>query len=525
MQKLFNKKLKRFELLKIKNNATNKYKIFIHRNHSFEIIADVLNSFLNEFNIKLDFKYSSYDDSLNFSNEPDVDIHMLWLDLDRYKENTIKDFLDEKIFELSSNSKKPIILAYIGNLKDYRNDKAYIINVNSIIKDLKDEAYDLKKQIFSGTRLSSVALLQIAQFLGLKIIPSFFLPQIKAIITDLDNTFYNGILGEDGITNLVINKNYQNKLKSLLEKGYMISISSKNDENDVRKLFTIRNDFSLKYEDFTCCKINWRSKASNIQEIAKEMNIGLDSILFIDDNIAEIESIKNLLPQIHCILFENDENIIDILNLYPGFLKSKITREDLLRSKDIQANQERNKLIKNLSKEEYFRKLNLRIDITLNDYLNIDRIVELLNKTNQFILTYKRYKKNEILCISRDKKYSIITAKMQDRLSDSGIIAILICYIREGSIVVDELTISCRALGRNIEDIVVSKMLKIAKKYFLANNEVIFNYKKGQRNTPALTWLSNFCKTELKKEGQVVFLQKNDIKSFGLEIVTKCLEI
>ena len=519
MEKIFKQNLKRFDLLKIKKNAENHLKIMIHRNHSFEMISSVLNPFLNYFNFDASFDYSSYDDSLTFPQEMNADLHILWLDLNRYNRDTVEDFINEKILELSSLTKSPIILAYIGDIKQYKNDKAYIVNIDNVIEELGDKAFDLEKEKYSGTRLSSKASILIAQYLGLKIIPSLFIPQIKAIVTDLDNTFYQGILGEDGIDKLISNNNYQLKLKEFAEQGYMICISSKNDEDEVEKMFNIRKDFKLNLKDFTCHRINWNSKAENISSMAKEMNIGLDSILFIDDNIAEIENVKTLIPQIKTILFNNDESISNVLDLYPGFLKSSITKEDKLRSQDIKANQERLNLAKTLTKEEYFKKLELKIDITLNDIEHIDRITELLNKTNQFILSYKRYDKFDVEKILKSNNSCIITASMKDKLSDSGIIAILICDKEKESLVVDELTFSCRALGRNIEDIVISKMLLLAQKHLKTSNEIKINYKKGPRNAPAQKWLSEFCKQELlKDEGQLKYLLLDNIETFGLEV-------
>lgn len=520
MINLFAKNITRLNILAFKNISEKKdIKIMIHRNHSFEMVSSILNPFLNKFNLNAEFEYSSYDDSLTFPRELNADIHILWLDLNRYNSNTVIDFLNEKILELSTLTKTPIILAYIGDVEKYNNDKAYVVAVNNVIEELKDNAFDLEKEKYSGTRLSSKASIKIAQYLGLKIIPSFFIPQIKAIVTDLDNTLYQGVLGEDRISNLTPNNSYQSKLKELSKNGYMLCISSKNDEDEVQKCFSIREDFNLKIKDFTCTEINWTSKADNIISMAKKMNIGLDSILFIDDNIAEIETVKTSIPEIHTILFDNEENILNVLNLYPGFLKFAITEEDALRSNDIKANQERFELAKTLSKEEYFKKLEMKIDIALNDIAHIERITELLNKTNQFILTYKRYNKFEVENLLNNENSCIITASMRDKLSDSGIVAIIICNKEKDILIVDELTFSCRALGRNIEDIVISKMLKMAQLYLNTNDNVIFNYKKGPRNTPALKWLADYCEeNSLQTEGQIEYVLKNNIETFGLEV-------
>lgn len=524
MKNLFNNELSRLDVLSYKNVSKNirNIKIMIHRNHSFEMISNIINKFLNYFELNAEFLYSSYDDSLTFPTEMDADLHILWLDLNRYNQETVKSFIEEKINELYALTKKPIILGCIGNSNSIENNIANIININKIVSDLGDKAFDLEKEKYSGTRLSAKASIKIAQYLGLKIIPSYFTSQIKAIVTDLDNTFYKGILGEDGVKNLIPYQKYQNKLKELSQKGYMVCISSKNDEDEVQSLFNNRNDFELKYDDFTCKRINWNLKAENISDMAKQMNIGLDSILFIDDNIAEIESVKVAIPQIKAILFENEEDILNKLNLYPGFLKSSVTQEDLLRSQDIKANEQRNNLAKTLSKEEYFNKLGIKIELALNEPTHSDRITELLNKTNQFILSYRRYNKSEVENLLNSQNSCIVTAKMSDNLSDSGIIAILICKNKNNNLFVDELTFSCRALGRNIEDIVISKMLQISKEYLKTTNNIQINYEKGARNIPALNWLKDYTKSELSEKGIISYVLNEQIETYGLEMKVLC---
>ncbi len=523
MKSLFDEKLSRLDILSFRGDLEKKeIKIMIHRNHSFEMVSSVLDPFLNHFGLSAAFEYSSYDDSLTLSSNIDADLNILWLDLSRYNKEALTIFLDKKIEELRSLTNAPIILAYIGELKNFNSKTVYTVEIEKIVRKLGEQAYDLEKEKYSGTRLSAKSSVLIAQYLGLKIIPSFFTSQIKAIVTDLDNTFYKGILGEDGFNALSSHRNYQTRLKTLSQMGYMLCIASKNDNDEVQSLFKNRDDFSIKYDDFTCIKINWNSKAENIIAMAKEMNIGLDSILFIDDNIAEIESVKAAIPEIKTLLFETEDLTLRKLDLYPGFLKTGVTNEDVLRSQDIKANQERYKLAKTLSKKEYFKKLEMKVNITLNDIAHVERITELLNKTNQFILTYKRYNKPEVECLLNNKNSCIVTASMSDKLSDSGTIAILICKKEHDVLVVDELTFSCRALGRNIEDIVISKMLLIAEDYLRASSKVLINYKKGPRNTPALKWLSDFCEGKsLQEEGQVEYLLKNNIETFGLEVHEK----
>ncbi|MBF7046837.1 HAD-IIIC family phosphatase, partial [Campylobacter volucris] len=228
---LFSPNLKRNDLIKLgKENNFQSIKINVFRNHSFEVISSIINAFLAFSKLKAEFNISSYDDSLNFDNYKDAKINIIFLDLNNYK-NNIDDFIKEKIQELSNLSKAPIITLLLGktSLKEY--------DIYEILKPFIDKNLIIDENNFeiNASRLSNKACISLAQILGLSIIPSLLRPKLKAIITDLDNTLYDGILGEDGINNLKLNqnhKNLQNELLNLKNQGILLAICSKNDEKD-----------------------------------------------------------------------------------------------------------------------------------------------------------------------------------------------------------------------------------------------------------------------------------------------------
>ncbi|MBF7043693.1 HAD-IIIC family phosphatase, partial [Campylobacter volucris] len=236
---LFSPNLKRNDLIKLgKENNFQSIKINVFRNHSFEVISSIINAFLAFSELKAEFNISSYDDSLNFDNYKDAKINIIFLDLNNYK-NNIDDFIKEKIQELSNLSKAPIITLLLGktSLKEY--------DIYEILKPFIDKNLIIDESNFeiNASRLSNKACISLAQILGLSIIPSLLKPKLKAIITDLDNTLYDGILGEDGINNLKLNqnhKNLQNELLNLKNQGILLAICSKNDEKDVKNLFEKR---------------------------------------------------------------------------------------------------------------------------------------------------------------------------------------------------------------------------------------------------------------------------------------------
>ena len=292
---IFNEELNRLKLLSIKTDENNrKIKIAVHRNHSFEMVATVLNAFLDFSHITAEFLYSDYDDSLNFTEiAKDADLNIIWLDLKRYNNVNIKTWLKERIIYLKNFSNSKILVYTTGeeNLSDVKIPDVLIADSNNIQAFLKENYLDIAKEKYSGTRYSNKTCLYIARELGLIYIPSLLCPHLKAIILDLDNTLYNGVLGEDGIDGIKPHYELLSYLKTLKEKGFFLAVVSKNEYKDVENLFKTRNDLKLKLEDFSDIQANWNSKSENILNVAKNLNIGLDSMVFVDDNIGELEAI------------------------------------------------------------------------------------------------------------------------------------------------------------------------------------------------------------------------------------------
>lgn len=513
---LFAKELRRLDLLALPKNAhAKKIKVAVYRNHSFEVIAGVLNAFLNDSDLKAEFVYSSYDDSLNFQVQP-ADLQIIWLDINRYNTGNINDFLADRIAFLRNDTSSPILLFYIGKKIDFKTDvpDVFIFHVDDDIAFLKEAAYDEAKEPYSGTRLSSKASLEIARMLGLKYITAVVKTPLKAIVVDMDNTLYKGVLGEDGIKGVIPNTELQQQLKNFKNDGFFLCIASKNEESDARKLFTERKDFLLTWDDFTAVEINWKNKADNLQKLAKTLNIGVDAILFIDDNPAEVLNVEHI--GIKTLLA--DDNICQILKYYPGLLKLRKNNEDTLRSADVKANAQRAEMLKKLTPEQYFKKLGINLTYGINRPEQIPRIAELFGKTNQFILTYKRYKETEVTDFMNDPNSLIITVKMADNLSDSGIIAILAAHRDGDDLILDEMTVSCRALGRNLEDIMLPKMFELAADELLTKKRILIHYKEGERNTPALSWLAKIAGIVLQSEGCISYDIPNKINTDGLKI-------
>lgn len=476
------------------DNGLKKYSVYVYRNHSFELIEKNLTPYLDYANLSIDFKYSDYDDSLSFFDlDTNADLIILWLDLSRYDNKNVTSFIESRLTSLKSMYKKNILL--VTFLGEYEIIDSQIVNYS--IDKWKDSFngnfQDLRLEKFSGTKMSMALTSFIAKDLGLNYFSSLLRANLKCIILDLDNTLYKGVLGEDGIQGVELTQGHnalQKRISELALSGFFVCIVSKNDQVDVDNLFKNRNDFSLKKEHLTIVKASWDPKAVAISEIATELNIGIDSILFIDDNLGELLSVEQVFPEIKSIFAKDDANItLDVLNNYPGLFKLGATFEDTLRTTDSQANAERLLIMKNSSKDEFIKQMEIGFEFLINPIEDAYRIHELANKTNQFIFNYKRYSKSEIEALILSTESVVVAVKVKDKLSESGIVGVII-LTKESSgehAILDECFVSCRALGRGLDNIIVDGAIAAGLKK-LNMDKLLVSIEKGERNSPAISY-------------------------------------
>ncbi|WP_152058018.1 HAD-IIIC family phosphatase [Aliarcobacter butzleri] len=276
----------------------------------------------------------------------------------------------------------------------------------------------------------------------------------KALIFDCDNTLWKGILGEDGFEKIKMYKEIQYLAIQLSKKGVIIGLCSKNNPQDVDEVLEKHPKMILRDENIVIKKVNWEDKATNLKSIAKELNIGLDSIVFIDDSDFEVNLIKEELPMIEVFQVPNKEYeyammIRDILNL---FYNPKETKEDLEKVKMYKTQIKRAKEEENITDiEEYLKGLGLNITYFIDDINQADRISQMTQKTNQFNLTTKRYTKIDIETFINNKNMSVISISVNDKFGDSGIVGLAILEFKNDLAMIDTFLMSCRVLGRNIE--------------------------------------------------------------------------
>ena len=317
----------------------------------------------------------------------------------------------------------------------------------------------------------------------------------KALVLDLDNTLWGGVVGDDGPENLEIGQEtsmgqvyaeFQSYIKQQKDIGIMLNVSSKNEQENAMAGLS-HPDGVLKPEDFILIRANWEPKSENVTKIAAELDILPESLVFVDDNPAEREIVRAQLPGTAVPEMESPEQFIRILDRSGFFEVTSLSEDDKQRSEMYKANLERKKQQESFgSYEEYLASLQMVGHIRSFEPLYMARIAQLTNKSNQFNLTTKRYTQAQIEQIAADPAYITLYGKLEDKFGDNGVVSVVIGRREEDVLHVELWLMSCRVLKRDMEfammDVLVHKCLKEGIKkikgyyYPTAKNKMVENF-------------------------------------------------
>jgi FkbH-like protein len=284
----------------------------------------------------------------------------------------------------------------------------------------------------------------------------------KCIVLDCDNTLWGGVVGEDGIDGIEIGTEYpgsafrdfQRLLLHWRRQGIFLALLSKNNENDVWEVFEKHSAMLLKQTDISAWQINWLPKAENIASIAKALNIGIDSLVFIDDNPMEISYMQQAQPEVTSILLPEDpSDIVSTLQSVTLFDRLEITEEDLARVDMMRAEMDREQLSVKMSKQEFLETLGLKFELFQARSDDLGRVTQLINKTNQFNLTTIRKTLDEVRVLANSSNHRVYALRVSDRFGDYGLTGVLLVDISADHRVwtISNLLLSCRVLGRGVE--------------------------------------------------------------------------
>ncbi len=284
----------------------------------------------------------------------------------------------------------------------------------------------------------------------------------KCLVLDLDNTLWGGVIGEDGLQGISLGAGvngeafvaFQRYILALKRRGIILAVCSKNNEADAMEPFNKHPDMQLSLDDIALFVANWKPKPENLQYIAQTLNIGLDSLVFVDDNPAEREIVRQLVPEVEVVtLPKQPTGYLRALAGVDWFESVNFTEEDLSKTEKYKAKAATEALeAKTESIEDFYRSLDMQAEIAPFDELHLPRIVQLIGKTNQFNLTTKRRTQAEVESLMQAPDHVHFYLKLKDRFVDHGLVGLMIAHRQEETLSIDTWLMSCRVIGRTAEN-------------------------------------------------------------------------
>jgi FkbH-like protein len=351
---------------------------------------------------------------------------------------------------------------------------------------------------------------------------------IKCVIVDLDNTLWGGILADDGMDKIEVGQTevglafsrFQLALKELAARGILLAVCSKNNQQNVLEVIDQHPDMMLRVKDFACIVANFGDKVNNILAIRDRLNIGMDSIVFLDDTPFERELVRKALPELQVPdLPEDPADFVAEMarwNLFEGKLA---TPEDLARLSYYQADAARDAVrAKYTGLADFLADLNMRAEIAGFDDFTLPRAHQLVQRSNQFNLTTRRYSHSELATMARDPDVSAFCIRLHDRLGDNGVIAVVILRREARSAIVDTWIMSCRVLGRQVEDLTLRLIVDRARLWEC--DKVVGHYLPTAKNALVADLYPRlgFSESDQTKDGQVFEMPVADYRDGKLLI-------
>jgi len=333
---------------------------------------------------------------------------------------------------------------------------------------------------------------------------AFYSKPYKVIAVDCDNTLWKGVCGEDGLEGICIEEGHAYFQQFLLERskeGFLLAIVSKNNEDDVWNIFENHPDMILKKDHFVSYAINWLSKSKNIIDIAKGLNLGVDSFIFLDDSLYECDEVTSSCSDVLVInVPEDSEELPSFLNHIWHFDRAIVSKEDILRNQFYAVEKERNEDKKKYSDlDSFIDSLNLKVDIQALTNENIERVVSLMNRVNQFNLNGIVYSPAELAKFIEGENSICWAVDVSDRFGSYGNVGLIVAFLRDREIVVNSFMLSCRVLGRKVENFLFKELISYGIKNGCKTIE--FDFKETPKNAPFKDFMNRYNFGALNNNG------------------------
>ncbi|MBF0435690.1 MAG: HAD family hydrolase [Magnetococcales bacterium] len=362
---------------------------------------------------------------------------------------------------------------------------------------------------FESKQLGSPALLVAMARESARIIAALRQPMKKVLVLDLDNTIWGGVIGDAGLEGIELGdtsprgeafKYFQKYVLSLTERGILLAVCSKNDHDKAMEPFEKHPEMVLRSQHIVCFKANWQPKSDNIRAIAQELNLGLESFVFVDDNPAEIEIVRQFLPQVSTISLASDpSDYVGQLEDSHYFEPLVITREDRDRSSQYMR-ETRYKELQSVATDmdSYLSSLAMQATFSAFTRVDVPRIAQLINKSNQFNLTTKRRSESEVLALLASDQHVTCTIRLSDRFGDHGLISVVIGQIDGDCLHVDTWLMSCRVLKRQVEEEALNELVRLAVRS--GCSQVVGHYLPSAKNGMVKSHYQNLGFTTVRED-------------------------
>lgn len=353
------------------------------------------------------------------------------------------------------------------------------------------------------------------------IVKSIYGKNKKAFVLDLDNTLWGGIVGDDGADNIEIGQEtsiaqlyseFQGYLKNHKDLGILLTVNSKNEEENALAGLK-RPDSVLKPEDFIVIKANWNPKDMNTREIASELNIGADALVFVDDNPAEREIVSASVSGVAVPNVQEPEHYINVLDRSGFFEITTFSKDDLARNEMYQANIQRAKQEASFANyKDYLISLEMKAEILPFSSLYMSRIAQLTNKSNQFNLTTKRCSQADIENIANNENYITLYGKLEDKFGDNGVVSVVFGHIDESDksiFCIDLWLMSCRVLKRDMEFAMMDSLIELCKERNVKTVKGFYYPTAKNKMVKDFYALHGFVKTEEDAEQNAIWVYED----------------
>jgi FkbH-like protein len=344
-------------------------------------------------------------------------------------------------------------------------DFAAVVEQVGVAAARNSESEVLARMPYSPALYQALGIALVRQILARRRSPA------KVIAVDCDDTLWGGVLGEVGLDGIKLGSDgagrgfqlFQRRLKQLKERGMLLAVVSKNEEADVLRVFENHPEMVLRPDDIAAWRVNWRHKSENLQELAEEMNLGIDSFVLLDDNAAVRMEVSMRLPGVHVVPLPEDSarycETLERLWLFDG---AQATEADRKRTRMMQEESQRKRIRKTAaSLDDYLASLELEVDIREPDDTEWARVAQLTQRTNQFNLSLKHRTTEEVKALAGED--SLLIIKASDRFGDYGLVGVCIISKSDSAACeIDTLLMSCRVLGRGAEDAFLHAMARTA---------------------------------------------------------------